>query len=169
MSTIQPLASAVKDHFSNPQATAFAHFVTVTDGLSGQQAANVPADRFNSVWAVVNHVAFWQDVLRTALQDELLDLPAWGLTEIGPGWPPFGEITDANWQAARQRALVLNQRLSDAINALAEADLAQPLAGFFKVPAQQAIFSIFAHNSYHTAEIISIRHMQGLWVDHPFV
>lgn len=169
MSAIQQLASAVEAHFSNPEAAAFAHFVTVTDGLSVQQAAAVPAERFNSVWAVVNHTAFWQDFLRTALQGEELDLPAWGLTEVGPGWPPLGELSEANWQAARQRALDVNHALSQAIANLRAEQLEQPLSGFFNVIAQQAILSIYAHNSYHTAEITGIRHMQGLWVDHPFV
>lgn len=169
MSTIQQLADAVENHFSHPEASAFAHFVTVTDGLSAQQASVVPAERFNSVWAVVNHTALWQDVLRTALQGEQLDLTAWGLKEIGPGWPPLGEISDANWQAARQRALNINHALAQAIANFTDVQLEQPLAGFFNVPAHQAILSIYAHNSYHTAEIISIRHMQKLWVDHPFV
>lgn len=169
MSTIQQLASALETHFSNPEAAAFAHFVTVTDGLTAQQAATVPAERFNSVWAVVNHTAFWQDVLRTALQGEQIDLEAWGLTELAPGWPPLAPINDANWQAARQRALDVNHDLGQAIANLSTDQLEQPLSGFFNVIAHQAILSIYAHNSYHTAEITGIRHMQGLWVDHPFV
>ena len=169
MSTIQQLASAVEAHFSNPEAAAFAHFVTVTDGLTAQQAAAVPAERFNSVWAVVNHTALWQDFLRTALQGEQIDLEAWGLTEVGQGWPPLGAITEVNWQAARQRALDVNHALGQAIANLRAEQLEQPLSGFFNVIAHQAILSIYAHNSYHSAEITGIRHMQGLWVDHPFV
>jgi hypothetical protein len=169
MSTIKQLASTVEAHFTNPEAAAFAHFVTVTDGLSAQQAAAVPAERFNSVWAVVNHTAFWQDLLRTALQGEMIDLAAWGLSEIGPGWPPVGEVSNSNWQAARQRALDVNHALAQAIANLGEVQLEQPLASFFNLSAHEAILSIYAHNSYHTAEIIGIRHMQGLWVDHPFV
>ena len=59
MSEVQHLAYVVENHFSNPQASSFAHFVTVSDGLSAEQAAKVPGERFNSVWGVVNHIAFW--------------------------------------------------------------------------------------------------------------
>ena len=104
MSEVQHLADVVENHFSNPESSTFVHFVTITDGLSAEQAAKVPAERFNSVWGVVNHVAFWQEVTRLGLLNQQIDLAAWGLTEMGSGWAPLGEITDANWQAARQRS-----------------------------------------------------------------
>ena len=164
MSELNHLASSIERAFSNPEVTSFAHFVTVTDGLSAAQAASVPMQRFNSVWAVVNHVALWQDALRAALLGQSLDLAAWGLTEIGPGWPALGEVTDAAWLAARQRALDINHGLAVAIAALGDELAEQPLEHFFSVPAYGAILSIYAHNSYHTAEITCIRHMQGFWV-----
>lgn len=169
MSTATQLAKAVVEHFSTTESSSFTHFVVATDGLTGEQAATVPAERFNSVWAVVNHVAFWQDALRAALLGESLELATWGLEEWGPGWPPLGEITDENWQAARQRALDVNQALAQAIGNLVEAGLATALPSFFNISAQEAILSIYSHNSYHTAEIIGIRHILKLWVDHPFV
>jgi DinB superfamily len=169
MSELNHLASSMEMAFSNPESTSFAHFVIVSDGLTAAQAASVPMPRFNSVWAVTNHVALWQDLLRAGLLGQPLNLAAWGLSEIGAGWPALGEVTDAAWLAARQRALDINHELAVAIQALGEDQLEQPLAHFFNVPAQAAILSIFSHNSYHTAEIISIRHMQGFWVDHPWV
>ena len=167
MSEINHLATVVEEHFANPQGSSFAHFITVTDGLTGQQAATTPAPRFNSVWAVVNHVAYWMDVLRASIGGEAVDLAAWGLTEMGGGWPPLGEVSDANWLAARQRALDLNHALAAAIRTLDEAILEQPSERFWDQAPYQAILAIYSHNSYHTAEIISIRHMQELWIDHP--
>ena len=169
MSAVTHLSNVVVGHFSRAEAGAFAHFVTATDGLTGAQAAQVPAERFNSVWAVTNHTAIWQDALRAALVSEELDLATWNLQEMGPGWPPLGEITDTNWEAARQRALDVNQELAAAIALLDEGTLEKPLPNFFNIAAHDAILSIYAHNSYHTAEIIATRHMLQLWVDHPFV
>lgn len=169
MSEINHLATVVEQHFSNPEVSSFVHFVTVTDGLSGEQAAATPGPRFNSVWAVVNHVALWMDVLRASIVGESVDLPAWGLTEMGGGWPPVGQVSDTNWLAARQRALDLNHAFAEAIRTMDEAMLEQPSEQFWGQPPYQAILAIYSHNSYHTAEIISIRHMQGLWIDHPWV
>jgi len=168
MSTIQQLmASAVRNHFSSSdmQETAgFAHFVTVTDGLTGQQAATVPAERFNSVWAVVNHLTSLQDKVCRALRGEATETPP-----PGTSWVPLGEVNDANWLAARQRALDSNHRLSDAIASLTDAQLKETLPGWFNYVAEQAILKVHAHIGYHTAEIVAIRHMLGLWIDHPFV
>jgi hypothetical protein len=63
MSEAQHLADSLERLFSNPKSGVFAPFITVTDGLTAAQAATVPAPRFNSVWAVVNHVWFWEETL----------------------------------------------------------------------------------------------------------
>lgn len=166
MSEAQHLAYVVENHFSNPKTSAFAHFVTVTEGLTGAQAATSPRERFNSVWSVVNHVAFWQEATRLALLRQEINLAAWGLTEMGGGWPPLGEISDAHWQAARQRALETNRTFAQTIAGLTDEQLETEIAGVGR--AWQAILAIYSHNSHHTSEILSIRHMLGLWVDHPW-
>lgn len=168
MSEVNHLAEVMEQHFSSPKASSFVHFVTVSDGLSGEQAAQVPAERFNSVWGVTNHVAFWMDVTRAALVGEQVDLSSWGLSEMGSGWPPLGNVSDANWQAARQRALEVNRALAEAIRTLDDATLDQPSEQTWGQPPYQLILSIYSHNSHHTSEILCIRHMLGLWVDHPW-
>ncbi len=84
------------------------------------------------------------------------------------GWPPVGEVSDANWQASRQKALDSNHQLAEAIAAVPDAQLEARLPGWFNAITQEAILGIHGHISYHTAEIVTIRHMQGLKVDHPF-
>lgn len=166
MSEVQHLAYVVENHFSNPESSSFAHFVVVTDGLTAEQAAKVPGKRFNSVWGVVNHVAFWQEVTRLNLLGQQINLADWGLTEMGGGWPPLGEISDANWHAARQRALDGNKAFAQTIASLSESDLDKEMSWGGKL--WQGIYSIYSHNSHHTSEILSIRHMLGFWVDHPW-
>ena len=168
MSEIAHLAMIVERHFAEPEGGTFTAFVAATAGLTGEQAAKVPAPRFNSVWAVVNHIAFWMDVTRAGMIGQEIDLAAWGLTEMGGGWPPLGEVSDAAWLAARQRALDINHAFAEAVSTLDPATFDVPVAAFWNQPPRQAVLAIYAHNSYHTAEIICIRHMQELWVDHPW-
>lgn len=165
MSTIQQLiASAVEQHFSEPFGTGgFVPFVAATDGLTGQQAAAVPAERLNSVWAVVNHLIYSQDGFCRGLLGELTEQPS-----MEQGWPPLGEINDANWQAARQKALDSNHRLAEVIGALKDTQLEETVPLLWNLETKQIILAIDAHLSYHTAEIVTIRHMQGLWVEHQF-
>ncbi len=166
MSEINHLAEVLEGHFTNPKPSSFLHFVVVSDGLTGEQAAQVPGERFNSIWAVTNHMAFWLEYTRSALVNKTIDLTAWGMTELGNGWPPVGEVSDAKWLAARQRALDVCRALTTAVRALDEASLEEPCEKLFGGKPYQAILAMYGHNCHHTAEILTIRHMLGLWVDH---
>jgi hypothetical protein len=56
MSEAQHLAQAIEQLFVSDAPAWFTPFAVATDGLSAEQAATSPAPRFNSIWAVVNHV-----------------------------------------------------------------------------------------------------------------
>ena len=164
MSESLHLSKALERHFSNPRPAAFANFVVVVDGLTAAQAATVPMPRFNSVWGIVNHVWFWEEALLRLLRGQ-----TYTHTELGApdenGWPPAGEPGDeAGWQAARIRALEANKAIAEIVAAMSDEELAQPLETWGTAKSS-AVFSILAHNSYHTCEIISVRHMQGWWVE----
>ena len=167
MSTKQQTAALlVKTYFSATEiyeTGGFIPFIAATDGLTGQQAAMVPAQGINSVWAVVNHLTYLQNGVRKALLQEPVMPPS-----MEAAWPPLGEISDKHWLAARQAALESNRQLAEAIAALTDDQLPEPLPGWFNSVTEQTIFGINSHISYHTAEIVTIRHMQGLRVDHMF-
>ena len=167
MSTKQQIAAMLVENFFTAtelhETGGFVPFVAATDGLTGQQAAKVPAEGLNSVWAVVNHLTYLQNGLRLALLREPAEPPS-----MEAAWPALGEITDENWQAARQEALDSNQRLAEIIAALTDDQLGETLPGWFDSVTEQAILGINAHISYHVAEIVTIRHMQGLRIEHMF-
>jgi hypothetical protein len=167
MATKQQIAAQLtKNYFSAItvyETGGFVPFIAATDGLAGQQAATVPAEGINSVWAVVNHLTYLQDGVRQALLKESAEPPS-----MEGAWAPLGEINDENWLAARQTALDSNRQLAEAIAALTDEQLPHALPGWFNGITEQVIFGINSHISYHTAEIVTIRHMQGLRVDHMF-
>jgi hypothetical protein len=67
----------------------------------------------------------------------------------------------------RQRALDGNRAFAQAIRALTDEQMTQEFA-LLGSQAYRVIYSTFAHNSYHTAEILTIRHRLKLWVEHPW-
>jgi hypothetical protein len=168
MSELNRLADAMEQHFVNPRAISFAHFVVVSDGLTAAQATYVPGERFNSIWAITNHMAFWMDYTRAAFLDEDVDLAAWDMEEVGKGWPPLGTISDEVWQIARQRAMDVCRTFAAVIRTLDPAILEQPQERLLGGTHFQAISAMYGHNCYHTAELLTVRHMQGLWVDHKY-
>src|SRR5258708_14323880 len=111
MSKANHAAEALELLFTSTTPGWFSPFVTATDGLTAEQAASVPAPRFNSVWAVVNHVRYWQEVALLQLQQLPVDSAALG-SDDGSGWPRPGDPADESpWQAARGRALAANAAL----------------------------------------------------------
>jgi len=163
MSEAQHLSTSLIQLFTGSKVTAFASFETATDSLTAAQSAAVPAPRFNSVWGIVNHVWFWQESLLRLLRDQPASHHLLGAPD-GSGWPPAGNPTDETaWRAARQRALEVNTDLAEFVAHLTDEELAQTLTDWGG-PKHRAVQSIIAHNSYHTCEIISVRHMQGSWL-----
>lgn len=164
MSEAQHLATALQNYFTSPRVGVFLSFAKATEGLTAEQAAAVPAPRLNSVWAIVNHVWFWQEATLKLLRGETYTAAELGAPDDS-GWPPAGNPADqAAWEAARQRALEVNQELATFTASRTETELAQTISSW-NVPGQRAVQSIIAHNSYHTAEIITVRHVQGLWLE----
>lgn len=166
MSEATSMSEALDLLFMSAVPGWFSPFVAATDGLTATQAATIPAPHFNSVWAVVNHVYYWQAATLLQLQHLPVDSAALG-SEDGSGWPPIGDPNDeAAWQEARRRALEANVALSRYVKTLTDAELDQPVAeGDVWNTCRHLLFSMIAHNSYHTCEITTIRHMQGWWFD----
>src|SRR5262249_44363451 len=160
------IAEALELLFPSATHGWFSPFATATDGLTAQQAVVVPAPRFNSVWAVVNHVRYWQEAALLQLQHFPVESAALG-SEDGSGWPPIADPMDeAAWQEARRRALEANAALTRDVATLTDAELNQPIADSEGWNTRRhLIYSMLAHNSYHTCEITTIRHLQGWWFD----
>ena len=162
MTQAESLAKALKDLFSNPEAGWFTPLSVGIHGLTPEQAAKVTAERFNSVWGVVNHVRFWQEFMFLRLQGQSVNREALGGKN---GWPPAPQLlTQENWEADQERMLTANRKLAEYVSSLSEEALYQPIRPGRPSP-YQVVQGLIAHNSYHTCEVISIRHMLGLWLE----
>jgi hypothetical protein len=156
------LADALKGLFSTPEAGWFTPPTIGIQGLTAEQAAQVPAERFNSVWGVVNHVRFWQEFTLLRLQGLMVDREALGGKN---GWPlPPNNPTQDAWETDQERMLSANQKLAEYVSTFSDETLNRPIAPGRPNP-YQFIQGLIAHNSYHPCEVISIRHMLGLWLE----
>lgn len=160
MAEVQHLAEAVEGFSLSSDHGWFTPFTVAVAGLVASQAAAVPAKRFNSVWALVNHVRFWQEATVDMLHGKPID---WQTAQNG--WPAPGDPNNEQaWQSACTQALVANQSLTSFIRGLKDEELDQPLEPE-GVKRYQVIHGLIGHNSYHICEIISVRHMLGLWLE----
>src|SRR5215469_12454145 len=123
MTEASSIAEALELLFTSTTPGWFTPFNMATDGITAVQAATVPAQRFNSVWAVVNHVRYWQEVALLQLKQLPVDGAVLG-SDDGSGWPPAGDPADeAAWQQARRRALEANMVLARYVANLTDAEL----------------------------------------------
>jgi hypothetical protein len=158
MSESEHLSQGLDVFFGDPHNGWFTPMSDAIVGLTAKQAAFVPAPRFNSVWAVVNHVWLCNTMTLLRLQNREVDHKALGAED---DWPPVTGLEDElAWQASCQRMIAVNQELVQTIAGFTAQDLRQGQPERWK-----SIQGVLAHNSYHTCEIISIRHLQGLWVE----
>jgi len=160
MSEAEHLAEALISLFTRTDNGWFAPLTAAVVDLTARQAAWMPAPGFNSVWGLVDHVRYWEEFALLRLRGR----PA-GPAVLGEDWAPIANPADeAAWQAACRRAVAVNEDLAAYVAGLTGEELAQPYAPG-RVRRQQEIQGVIAHNSYHTCEIISVRHMQGLWLE----
>ena len=162
MSEASHLAEALHGLFATPDLFWFVSYTDAVKGLSAAQAGSVPGARFNSVWGVTLHLTLCQRFALAVLRGEPVEA---GTFFAQGAWPPVPDPQDAEaWQKAKAGLLAANQALSDCVGGLAPEALEQdiPAAG---MKAHQYILGHLAHNSNHINEIVSIRHMQGFWLE----
>lgn len=162
-SEVKHLAEALEGMFTTSDHGWFSSFVSAMDGLTAKQAATVPTSKFNSVWGVVNHVRFWQEVALLELQKRTADFEALGAPD---GWPKVNERSEAAWQTAKTRVIEANAKLAAYVAGLSDADLNEKIKDSDQWNTRRHLIqSMIAHNSYHVCELISLRNMQGWFFD----
>ena len=160
MSEAEHLADALEGLLVNPDSGWYAVLPQAVACLTAEQAATEPARGFNSVWKVVNHIAYWQEYFLHQLENDKFKPQ-----ELGDDWLPIPDPKDdIAWQEAVKKVIDINMQLSEAVESLSDADLEKPMDEG-KSKRYQYLMGLIAHNSYHICEIISIRHMQGLWLE----
>jgi hypothetical protein len=161
MSQAAHIAEGLQECLGKPDLYWFVSYVTAVEGLTAEQAARVPAPRFNSIWGVTLHLTLCQRFAKAVISGEPAD-PAVFFSE--GVWPAIREPgSEAAWQQAKAGLLAANRALAECAAAVPDERLDDPATGGFK--RYQYLQGHLAHNSYHMGEIVSIRHMLGLWLE----
>lgn len=162
MTEASHLAEALEGMLATPDLFWFISFPAAVDGLTSEQAARVPGPRFNSVWGVTLHLTICQQFALAVLRGEPVDANTFFSNGV---WPSMSAPQDeAAWQKAKADLLVANHALAECVAGLSNQALEQdlPVVG---LKGYQYVQGHLAHNSNHLCEIVSIRHMQGLWLE----
>ena len=119
----------------------------ILGGISAEQASFRPISSAHSIWEIVGHMAFWEDVAARRLGG----LRA-GLEEEGnfPPAPPEG--TEANWRETLDRFRASNKSFREALRKLDPARLNE-LSAAGKRSFYDEAHGLIEHNVYHAGQI----------------
>ena len=127
------------------------------DGMDWRLAGQRPAGAPHSVFQIVAHMVYWQDVFIQRLTGAHAPTPA----RAADGWPGGAEpATEGEWLAAVGR---FDAGLATVQSLVSVATLDEPLPNWNHRTRGEAIAGTASHNSYHLGQIVLLRRMLGAW------
>ncbi len=131
--------------------------IDVLDGLEWEQAGVIKSDFPHSIFQIVNHLIYWQDLFLSGLVETTMHGPQ----RASDSWPGEKRAGDKEeWQAAVKR---FKEGLEKARFEIGSKD---PLSG---IPAAETTLridilnSLALHVSYHVGQIVLIRRVLRAW------
>lgn len=119
-------------------------------GITASQAAARPISGGHNIWEIVLHIAAWERAGSRRLAGERAELPD------AENWPEPSQTDAPGWEDAKATLVLAHEDLCNAIAALDDANLDQPI-----VPGMSSIYvtlhGIIQHSLYHAGQIAILR------------
>ena len=125
----------------------------ILGGISPEMAAARPIANAHSIWEIVGHMAFWEDVAPSGLavcapgSRRKRNFPA--TPDESPNFPPRSE---ANWQKTLDQFRASNQAFREALQKLSPARLDE-LSAAGKRSFYDEAHGLIEHHVYHAGQI----------------
>ena len=136
-----------------------AHLLHALEGLTARQAGQRTGPGPHTIFQVLHHMVYWQDLTLARLRGEKPAYP--GSAELGWATPESPEDA-SDWEAAVAS-------LAEGLRALEELVL-DPRFDLDAVPdparassAREELFMVMGHNSYHLGQIVQLRRGLVAW------
>jgi len=123
---------------------------TLLGGVDAGTAAARPIRGAHSIWELVLHISGWEEFALRRVRGEAFE------PSEAEDWPAVDSVDETAWRATVERLAETGKRLGEAIDELAEADLAAPCPGQdYSVYA--LLHGVVQHNLYHAGQIALLR------------
>ena len=131
-------------------------FMDVLKDVDKVEASERPIKARHTIWEIVNHCAYWMEVVTAAFLNE--KIPDIKSTD---DWPKMGK-TDEDWIRAQDRLKNAYEKLVGSLKDLNEALLAKKIHGSYNGRSYTTTFrrilhGISDHNTYHAGQIAILR------------
>lgn len=134
-----------------------AHPEKILKGLTAEIALKKVAENVHTIWDLIHHLAFWQDITLDAVDEKDVD---WSRSKT-ENWPsPDIELNQDILDATISRFL----KGIDEFSLRAEkVDLDSTMSAWPQGTKVWALQMIAQHNSYHLGQIVTLRQLQNNW------
>ncbi len=118
----------------------------ILGSISADRAASRPIANVHSVWEIVGHMAFWEEIAAKRLGGLRAGL------EDGSNFPAASDATEANWQKALDAFRASNRAFREALQKLDPVHL-DKLSATGKRSFYNEAHGLIEHNVYHAGQI----------------
>ena len=135
------------------------HTLHALEGLDPSAAGERVAAAPHTIFQILHHMIYWQDITLARLRGENPERP----TSVALGWEtPAGPEDGSDWEAA-VACLAEGLRAFEGMLGDPEFDLDGVADPVRSQTAREEILMLQAHNSYHLGQIVMLRQELGSW------
>ncbi|MCP3918860.1 MAG: DinB family protein [bacterium] len=138
---------------------AHLHTVHALEGLAPSAAGERVASAPHTIFQVLHHMVYWQDIALARATGEHVESPA--TASLGWMTPPAPEDA-SDWEAAIA-CLAEGLRSFEGLLAADDVDLDRTVDPVRGTTLRDEILMVQGHNSYHLGQIVMLRQVLGAW------
>ena len=134
--------------------------MSILEGVTAAQAAAHPISGAHSIWELTQHIRAWESACLRRLSGD----PA-QLSDL-EDWQPVNDTSEPAWQKTKQDLIDTHQQLLQAIAAVDDSRLDQPIIGNDSQTTYSSVYVTLhggvQHDLYHAGQIAILKKALGI-------
>ncbi len=135
------------------------HAAHALEGLDAEDAGKRPAGAPHSVFQILRHMIYWQDIGLARMRGETPPRPK----AAAEGWTATVEPESADEWTDTLEEFAAGLWELQALLQNPDADLSLPVDAEHRRTVRQEALMLLCHNSYHLGQVVLLRQQLGRW------
>lgn len=133
--------------------------MTLLNGVTAEQAAARPIPGAHTIWELTQHIRAWEGACLRRLNGDPAQLPD------SEDWSDVNDRGAAAWEKTKQSLVETHEQLLQAIGALDDSRLDQPIMDHPQIPFSSTYVTLHGgvqHDLYHAGQIAILKKALGI-------
>jgi uncharacterized damage-inducible protein DinB len=133
--------------------------MALLEGVTAEQAAARPIPGAHTIWELTQHIRVWEGACLRRLNGDPAQLPD------SEDWSDVNDRSEASWEKTKQNLVETHQQLLQAIAALDDSRLDQPIMEHPQIPFSSTYVTLHGgvqHDLYHAGQIAILKKALGI-------